>query len=183
VSAGVVAGPAQLLDRIWDVALLTGAALGPVDAWLLLRGLRTLPLRLARHNENGQALAEALERHPVVARVHYPGLPSHPQHELAARQMTGFGGVLALELAGGFEAADAFVGQLRYARRSASLGGVESLAVHPASMWRGMLSDEQLVASGLPMGLVRVAAGNEDTADLVADVLAAADAVGESTAT
>jgi methionine-gamma-lyase len=183
VSAGVVAGPAQLLDRIWDVALLTGATLGPFDAWLLLRGLRTLPLRVARHNDNGQALAEALERHPAVTRVHYPGLPTHPQHTLAGRQMSGFGGVLALELAGGFQAADAFVGQLRYARRSASLGGVESLAVHPASMWRGMLSDEQLVASGLPMGLVRVAAGIEDTADLVADVLAAADAVAESMAT
>jgi methionine-gamma-lyase len=183
VSAGVVAGPAQLLDRIWDVALLTGAVLGPFDAWLLLRGLRTLPLRVARHNDNGQALAEALQRHPTVTRVHYPGLPTHPQHALAARQMSGFGGVLALELAGGFRAADAFVGQLRYARRSASLGGVESLAVHPASMWRGMLSEEQLVASGLPMGLVRVAAGIEDTADLVADVLAAADAVAESSAT
>jgi methionine-gamma-lyase len=183
VSAGVVAGPAQLLDRIWDVALLTGAALGPFDAWLLLRGLRTLPLRVSRHNHNGQALAEALECHPAVTRVHYPGLPTHPQHTLAARQMSGFGGVLALELAGGFQAADAFVGQLRYARRSASLGGVESLAVHPASMWRGMLSEEQLVGSGLPMGLVRVAAGIEDTADLVADVLAAADAVAESTVT
>jgi methionine-gamma-lyase len=183
VSAGVVAGSAKLLDRIWDVGLLTGAVLGPFDAWLLLRGLRTLPMRVARHNDNGQALAEALERHPAVTRVHYPGLPTHPQHTLAARQMSGFGGVLALELAGGFQAADAFVGQLRYARRSASLGGVESLAVHPASMWRGMLSEEQLVASGLPMGLVRVAAGIEDTADLVADVLAAADAVAESTAT
>jgi methionine-gamma-lyase len=183
VSAGVVAGPAQLLDRIWDVALLTGAALGPFDAWLLLRGLRTLPLRLARHNENGQALAQALEPHPAVTRVHYPGLPSHPQHELAARQMSGFGGVLALELEGGFEAADAFVGHLSYARRSASLGAVESLAVHPAAMWQGMLSDEQLAASGLPMGLVRLAAGNEDTADLVADVLAAADAVSEGTTT
>jgi len=183
VSAGVVAGSAKLLDRIWDVGLLTGAVLGPFDAWLLLRGLRTLPMRVARHNDNGQALAEALERHPAVTRVHYPGLPTHPQHTLAARQMSGFGGVLALELDGGFQAADAFVGQLRYARRSASLGGVESLAVHPASMWRGMLSEEQLVASGLPMGLVRVAAGIEDTADLVADVLAAADAVAESTAT
>jgi methionine-gamma-lyase len=179
VSAGVVAGPAELLDGIWNVALLTGAALGPFDAWLLLRGLRTLPLRVARHNDNGQALAGALGHHPAVTRVHYPGLPTHPQHTLAARQMSGFGGVLALELAGGFQAADAFVGQLRYARRSASLGGVESLAVHPASMWRGMLSEEQLVASGLPMGLVRVAAGIEDTADLVSDVLAAADAVAE----
>jgi methionine-gamma-lyase len=177
VSAGVVAGPAQLLDRIWDVALLTGTALGPLDAWLLLRGLRTLPLRVSRHNANGQALAEALDGHPGVSRVHYPGLPSHPQHALAARQMTGFGGVLALELAAGFEAADAFIGHLQYARRSASLGGVESLAVHPAAMWRGMLSAEQLTASGLPMALVRVAAGTEDTADLVADVLAAAEAV------
>jgi methionine-gamma-lyase len=181
VSAGVVAGPAQLLDQIWDVALLTGAALGPFDAWLLLRGLRTLPLRVARHNDNGQAIAEALQRHPAVTRVHYPGLPSHPQHALAVGQMSGFGGVLALELAGGFEAADAFVGRLRYARRSASLGGVESLAVHRASMWRGMLSEEQLAASGLPMGLVRVAAGTEDTVDLVADVLA--DAVAGATRT
>jgi methionine-gamma-lyase len=177
VSAGVLAGPAQILDRIWDVGLLTGAVLGPFDAWLLLRGLRTLPLRMERHNANGQALAQALKEHPAVARVHYPGLATHPQHTLAAAQMTGFGGVLGIELAGGFEAADAFLSRLRYARRSASLGGVGSLAVHPASMWRGMLSDEQLAASGLPLGLARLAAGTEDTADLVADVIAAADAL------
>ncbi len=95
VSAGVLAGPAGILDRIWDVALLTGAVLGPFDAWLLLRGLRTLPLRMPRHNANGQALAEALSDHPAVARVHYPGLATHPQHALAASQMSGFGGVLA----------------------------------------------------------------------------------------
>ena len=177
VSAGVLAGPARILDQVWDTGLLTGAVLGPFDAWLLLRGLRTLPLRVPRHNASGQALAEALAGHPAVARVHYPGLPGHPQHTLAASQMTGFGGVLAIELADGFEAADAFLGQLRYARRSASLGGVESLAVHPASMWRGMLSEDQIAASGVPLGLVRLAAGTEDTADLVADVLAAADAV------
>ncbi|MFF7470281.1 aminotransferase class I/II-fold pyridoxal phosphate-dependent enzyme [Streptomyces sp. NPDC008092] len=176
VSAGVLAGPAELLDRVWDTGLLTGAVLGPFDAWLLLRGMRTLPLRMPRHNANGQALAEALEAHPAVRRVHYPGLPSHPQHELATRQMSGFGGVLSVEFTGGFEAADAFLGRLRYARRSASLGGVESLAVHPASMWRGMLSDDQISAA-VPPGLVRLAAGTEDTADLVADVLGAADAV------
>jgi methionine-gamma-lyase len=177
VSAGVLAGPAGLLDQIWDVALLTGAVLGPFDAWLLLRGLRTLPLRMPRHNANGQALAAALTGHPAVARVHYPGLASHPQHALADSQMSGFGGVLGVELAGGFEAADAFLGRLRYVRRAASLGGVESLAVHPASMWRGMLSQEQIAASGVPPGLVRLAAGTEDPADLVADALAAADAV------
>jgi methionine-gamma-lyase len=180
VSAGVLAGPAAILDQIWDTAVLTGAVLGPFDAWLLLRGLRTLPLRMARHNDNGQALAGALAGHPAVTRVHYPGLAAHPQHALAASQMGAFGGVLAVELAGGFEAADAFLGRLRYSRRSASLGGVESLAVHPASMWRGMLSEEQIAASGVPLGLVRLAAGTEDTADLVADVLAAADAVAGS---
>lgn len=177
VSAGVLAGQAEILDRIWDVAVLTGAVLGPFDAWLLLRGLRTLPLRMARHNSNGQALAEALESHPAVARLHYPGLTTHPQHEQAATQMSGFGGVLGVELVGGFATADSFLSRLRYARRSASLGGVESLAVHPASMWRGMLNEEQIAASGVPRGLVRLAAGTEDTADLVADVLAAADAV------
>src|SRR6202043_2518240 len=100
VSAGVLAGPVRILDRIWDVALLTGAVLGPFDAWLLLRGLRTLPLRMPRHNANGQALAEALKAHPAVARVHYPGLATHPQDALAHSQMSGFGGVLGIELAG-----------------------------------------------------------------------------------
>ncbi|ORA38272.1 trans-sulfuration enzyme family protein [Mycobacterium aquaticum] len=177
VSAGVIAGTAETLDKIWETATLTGAVLGPIDAWLLLRGLRTLPLRVPRHNANGHALAEALQDHPAVSRVHYPGLPDHPQHALASRQMSGFGGVLGIELAGGYDAADEFLGQLRYARRSASLGGPESLAVHPVSMWRGMLSDEQIAESGVPFGLVRFAAGTEDTADLVSDVLAAADAV------
>ncbi|MFJ9560637.1 trans-sulfuration enzyme family protein [Streptomyces fuscichromogenes] len=177
VSAGVLAGPAGLLDRVWETGLLTGAVLGPFDAWLLLRGMRTLPLRVPRHNENGQALAQALAGHPAVSRVHYPGLACHPQHKLAARQMSGFGGVLGIEFADGFEAADAFLGRLRYARRSASLGGVESLAVHPASMWRGMLDEEQ-IAAAVPPGLVRLAAGTEDPADLVADVVAAADALG-----
>jgi methionine-gamma-lyase len=180
VCAGVLAGPAELLDQVWDTAVLTGAALGPFDAWLLLRGIRTLPLRMPRHNANGQALAEALEGHPAVARVHYPGLATHPQHELAAEQMSGFGGVLGIELAGGFDAADAFLGALRYPRRAASLGGVESLAVHPAAMWRGMLSQEQIAASGVPLGLIRLAAGIEDTADLVADALAAAEAAAGS---
>jgi methionine-gamma-lyase len=180
VSAGVLAGPAGLLNQIWDTAVLTGAVLGPFDAWLLLRGIRTLPLRVPRHDRNGQALAEALSEHPAVARVHYPGLPGHPQHALAASQMRGFGGVLAVELAGGYQAADNFIGRLAYFRRSASLGGVESLAVHPAAMWRGMLSEQHIAASGVPSSLVRLAAGTEDTEDLVADVLAAADTVAES---
>ena len=178
VSAGVVSGPAELLDRIWDVGLLTGATLGPIDAWLLLRGLRTLPLRVPRHNANGLGLAQALSEHPAVERVHYPGLDTHPQHQLAARQMTGYGGVLGIEFTGGFEVADDFISRLHLPRRSASLGGVESLVVHPASMWLGMLSKEQ-IAESVPLGLVRLACGLEDTADLLADVLAAADAVAD----
>jgi cystathionine beta-lyase/cystathionine gamma-synthase len=102
--------------------------------------------------------------------------PSNPLLQ-AGSQMSGFGGVLGIELVGGSEAADAFLGRLRYARRSASLGGVDSLAVHPASMWRGMLSEDQIAASGVPLDLVRLAAGTEDTPDLVADALAAADAL------
>ena len=116
-----------------------------------------------------------------MAKVHCPGLPTHPQHALAAAQSSGFGGVPGIEFAGGFARADVFLGRLRYARRSASLGGVESLAVHPASMWRGMLSEEQ-IAEAVPPGLVRPAAGTEDTADLVAAALAAADAVLAETA-
>jgi methionine-gamma-lyase len=181
VSAGVLAGSSEILNQVWETAVLTGAALGPFDAWLLLRGLRTLPLRMPRHDGNGQALAEALSGHPAVSRVHYPGLPGHPQHALAASQMRGFGGVLAVELHGGYEAADAFIARLARFRRSASLGGVESLAVHPAAMWRGMLSEQDIAASGVPLSLVRLAAGAEDTEDLVTDVLAAADAVAADT--
>ncbi|WP_329529340.1 trans-sulfuration enzyme family protein [Streptomyces sp. NBC_01462] len=176
VSAGALAGPAEILDRIWDTSLLTGAVLGPIDAALLLRGIRTLPLRMPRYNDNGQALALALSGHPAVTQVHYPGLESHPQHKLAADQMNGFGGVLSVEFTGGFAMADAFLSHLHYPRRSASLGGVGSLAVHPAAMWAGMLSADQLTEA-VPPGLIRLAAGIEDSADLVADALHAADAV------
>jgi methionine-gamma-lyase len=177
LSAGVVAGSKDLLDQVWDTGLLIGAVLGPFDAWLLLRGIRTLSLRVPRHNANGLALAQTLQDHPAVARIHYPGLSTHPQHELAASQMSGFGGVFGIEFLGGFEAAEVFLGQLQYPRRSASLGGVETLVVHPASMWGGMISNEQIAASGVPLGLVRLAAGTEDSDDLVADVGSAADAV------
>jgi methionine-gamma-lyase len=175
VSAGVIAGSAELLERIWDTALLIGAVLGPFDAWLLLRGLRTLALRVERHNANGMALARAAADHPAVLRVHYPGLPTHPQHALAAEQMTGFGGVFALELHGGFRAADRFIASLQLAKRAPSLGSVESLVVHPAAMWGGMLAADQIAGAGIDAGLVRFSAGIEDTEDLIADVINALD--------
>ncbi|WP_328473414.1 aminotransferase class I/II-fold pyridoxal phosphate-dependent enzyme [Actinoplanes sp. NBC_00393] len=175
LSAGVLAGPADLLDRVWDAAIITGAVLGPIDAWLLLRGIRTLPLRMRQHNSNGLALARALQAHPAVAAVYYPGLPDHPQHQLAATQMDGYGGVLSLELAGGYAAADRFIDGLRYARRAASLGSVETLVVHPATMWQAILQPGQLQDAAMSPGLVRLSAGIEDTADLVDDAIHSLD--------
>ena len=175
VSAGVVVGSAELVERVWQTAVATGATLGPVDAWLLLRGIRTLPLRVERHNANALALARALEEHPAVTRDHDPGLPSHPQHALAGRQMTGFGGVLSVDLKTGRAGAAALLAGLRLAKRAASLGSVSTLVVHPRSMWAGTAVPEQLAATGIGDGLVRVSTGIEDTADLVDDFLAAAD--------
>lgn len=177
VSAGVVVGPAELVDRVWQTAIVTGATLGPIDAWLLLRGIRTLPLRMARHNDNALALARALEEHPAVARVRYPGLPSHPQHDLAVKQMSGYGGVLSFDLAGGRAAAATLLAELRLAKRAASLGSVSTLVVHPRSMWAGIVDAEQLAGTGIGEGLVRVSTGIEDTADLLADFTRALDAV------
>ncbi|WP_412842866.1 trans-sulfuration enzyme family protein [Candidatus Frankia alpina] len=176
LSAGALAGSAELLDRIWDTALVTGAVLGPFDAWLLLRGIRTLPLRVRQHNANGAALATALEAHPAVRAVHYPGLPSHPQHAVAATQMSGYGGVVSLELAGGY-AAERFISGLRLARRAASL----ALVVHPVAMWAGTLEPGQISSAGVSPGLVRLAAGIEDTQDLVEDALRSLDALHEGT--
>ncbi|MDT0528070.1 PLP-dependent aspartate aminotransferase family protein [Micromonospora sp. DSM 115977] len=175
VSAGVVVGSADLVDRVWQTAIVTGSTLGPIDAWLLLRGIRTLSLRVDRHNANALALARAVEGHPAVRRVRYPGLPTHPQHELAGRQMTGFGGVLSVELRDGRTAGGLLDG-LRLAKRAASLGSVSTLVVHPRSMWAGIVDAEQLAATGIGEGLVRVSTGIEDTEDLVADFLAALDA-------
>ncbi|MCX4472175.1 Methionine gamma-lyase [Micromonospora sp. MW-13] len=177
VSAGVVVGSAELVDRVWQTAIVTGATLGPIDAWLLLRGIRTLPLRMARHNDNALALARTLEEHPAVARVRYPGLPSHPQHDLARKQMSGYGGVFSLDLAGGRPAAATLLAELRLAKRAASLGSVSTLVVHPRSMWAGIVDAAQLAETGIGEGLVRVSTGIEETPDLLADFTRALDIV------
>jgi methionine-gamma-lyase len=169
-SAGVVVGRAELVERIWNASLNVGAVLGPFDAWLVTRGVRTLDLRVGRHNATALAIAEHLREHPAVGAVHYPGLPSHASHAVAARQMTGFGGVLSIELRGGREAAALMIERLELFQLSASLGSVESLAVHPASMWGAVLTEQQLVAAGVEPGLVRLACGLEDTADLIEDL-------------
>ncbi len=168
--AGVVAGSKERLDRVWEDAISLGACSSPFDAWLMLRGLRTLPVRIERHNRTAGALARFLEEHPAVERVYYAGLPSHPQHELARRQMSGYGGVVSFELVGGYEAAERTVATTRLARRAASLGGVESLIVHPAAMWAHSLDAGQLEAAGIKPGLVRFSTGLEDERDLMSDL-------------
>ena len=176
-SAGVIAGPDALIETIWNASLTVGAVLGPFDAWLVTRGIRTLHLRVERHNATGAVVADHLSRRPEIAVVNYPGLDSHPSHAIATRQMEGFGGVLSFELHGGFEAAVRTIERLELFQLSASVGSVESLAVHPASMWRAVLTDGQLVAAGIRPGLVRLACGQEDPADLMDDLDQALDAL------
>jgi methionine-gamma-lyase len=169
-SAGVVVGPATLVETIWNMSLLVGAVLGPFDAWLVTRGIRTLHLRVDRHNETGAIIAERLCRRDEVAAVHYPGLKSHSSHSIAAQQMSGFGGVVSFELHGGFEAGARFIEALELFQLSASLGSVESLAVHPASMWGARLTQEEIVSAGIQPGLIRLSCGLEDPTDLLDDI-------------
>jgi cystathionine beta-lyase/cystathionine gamma-synthase len=168
--AGAIATRRELLDPIWDLLIVLGGSLDPFAAWLLLRGLRTLPLRVEKHNRNAQTVAEFLAQHPNVDRVHYPGLKSHPQHSLAKKQMRGFGGMVSFEVKGGFAAADRLVASLRLARRAGSLGGVESLVVHPAAMWAHDLSPEELRRAGVTPSLLRMSVGLEDERDLTEDL-------------
>jgi cystathionine beta-lyase/cystathionine gamma-synthase len=146
-----------------------GAILSPFDSWLVLRGTKTLTLRMQQHNTNGLALAQFLSAHPKVREVHYPGLPSHPQHELAKRQMNGFGGMLAFDL-GSLEAARRLLNGVRLHALAESLGGVESLISHPATMTHASVPAEHRAAIGITDGLVRISAGIEDIDDLKDDL-------------
>jgi len=146
-----------------------GAILGPMDAWLVLRGTKTLPLRMERHNANTQVLAEYLEAHPKVTRVYYPGLPTHPQHDLARRQMRGFGGLIAFEL-GSLERARTLLNSVRLMSLAESLGGVETLISHPASMTHASVPPERRLQIGLTEDMVRISVGIEDVDDLKEDL-------------
>ncbi len=176
VGGVVVAVNADDIEWLRFVQNAEGAILGPFDSWLVLRGTKTLALRMAQHNANGLALAQFLETHPKVRRVFYPGLPSHPQHALAARQMRGFGGMLAFDL-GSLDAARVVLDNVRLHALAESLGGVESLISHPASMTHASVPPEKRKAIGITDGMVRVSAGVEDIEDLKADLAQALDRV------
>ncbi len=175
--AGVVAGRRELIQPIREAIGTLGGVCAPQTASLLTRGLKTLGLRMAQHNRNGQAVAAFLEAHPKVERVWYPGLPSHPDHEVARRQMKGFGGVVSFTLRGGLEAASRLVDALQIPLLATSLGGVESLITLPALASYYHLSPAERAALGIPDGLVRLALGIEDTDDLLADLAQALDRV------
>jgi cystathionine gamma-lyase/cystathionine beta-lyase/cystathionine gamma-lyase/homocysteine desulfhydrase len=153
-----------------------GAILSPFDSWLVLRGTKTLPLRMVQHNANGLALAEFLAGHPKVRHVYYPGLPSHPQYELAKRQMRGFGGMLAFDL-GSLDAARKLLNGVRLHALAESLGGVETLISHPATMTHASVPAERRLALGITDGLVRISAGVEDIEDLKEDLAQALEGV------
>jgi len=183
VGGAVVAKTAEHHQQLiwWANALgLTGS---PFDAFLTLRGLRTLDARLRVHQENTQAIAELLDNHPAVRVVHYPGLASHPGHALAARQQKGFGAMLSVEIEGGEEAVRAFVEGLTCFTLAESLGGVESLVAHPATMTHAAMSPEARAAAGIGDGLLRLSVGIEHLDDLIADLSAALDRASAAVAT
>ncbi len=156
-------------DRLYLIQKSAGAILGPMDCWLVLRGVKTLAVRMEQHNRNSQAIAEYLEKHPKVKHVYYPGLPSHPQHALAKRQMKGFGAMLSFEL-GSLEAAQRMLRQVKVCSLGESLGGVETLISHPATMTHASVPAEERAKIGITDGLVRISVGIEDVEDLIADL-------------
>ena len=173
--AGAVVGPRDLIDQIrfFGVKEMTGACISALDAYLVLRGLKTLELRMERHCASAQALAEVLERHSAVARIHYPGLPGFPQAALAREQMRLPGGMIALELKGGYDAGVRFMDALRLVTRAVSLGDCETLAQHPASMTHSTYTPDERAHHGISEGLVRLSIGLETPEDIAADLIQA----------
>lgn len=170
VTGGVLSGTRERMEPISRTRRLLGGVLDPQPAYELGRGLKTLALRVAQHNANALAVATFLESHKAVARVYYPGLASHPDHEIAARQMSGFGGMVTIDVAGGQEAAFRVFDRLKLIKRAASLGGVESICSLPILTSHTGLSDEELAQAGVTRGMIRISIGLEDVEDLIEDL-------------
>jgi len=167
---GVVCGSVDLIKQIYHFREINGAALDPMAAYLLLRGMKTLQLRVMRQSQNALQIARYLAAHPAVEQVFYPGLETHPQHEIARGQMSAFGGVLSFMVKGEFEAVRRFLPRLQYAHRAANLGAVETIAGPPATTSHVECTREERAAMGIPEGLVRYSVGIEDVGDLIADL-------------
>jgi cystathionine gamma-synthase len=174
VGGAVIVNDEELAAKVGFMQFGAGAVSGPLDAWLTIRGIKTLAVRLDRHSSNAQSLAETLAEHPLIERVYYPGLPTHPGHELAARQMKAFGGMISVALAGGAAAARAFAESTELFQLAESLGGVESLLGYPSEMTHASVRGTELE---VPDNVVRLSVGIEDLDDLTADLLVALDRV------
>ena len=172
VIAGFVVSDAEFVSkvRLFGIKDMTGAVLDPFAAYLVLRGLKTLELRVARHCENARAVAEFLVKHPKVEKVYYPGFKDHPGHDIAARQMKGFGGIVSFEVKGGRQAGAKLANSLEMITLAVSLGDAETLIEHPASMTHSAYSPEDLEKAGIPAGLIRISAGLENAEDIIADL-------------
>jgi cystathionine beta-lyase/cystathionine gamma-synthase len=170
VIAGAVAGSASFVEEVTRLMRLWGPAIDPHAAWLVDRGMRTLALRMARHNDNGMAVAEWASQHPGIAKVHYPGLPSHPDHKHARTALDGFGGMVGLELAGGPRAVERMLKRVKLVTHAPSLAGVETLVSEPRLTSHKGLSPEARAALGFPDGFLRLSCGIEDAADIIADL-------------
>ena len=168
--AGAVVSSRELIARIWETHHILGSTLGPFEAWLLLRGLRTLEMRVERHNASALAVARAMEAHPRVTRVYYPGLETHPGAQVARRQMRGFGGLVSIEIDGSFDDARGVIDRLQLFHSAASLGGVESLVAQPAAMWPSSSTSVDARAMGIIPSLLRLSIGIERAQDLIADL-------------
>lgn len=174
--SGVVIGKKELTAPIREYLKITGGVIDPNSSYLLIRGLKTFELRMKRHNENGQIVAEHLERHPKVKRVYYPGLPSHPHYDIAKRQMKGFGGVVTFEVEDNISYVLNFLGRLNIVNIGPSLGGVESLITHPATISYYNCTREERLELGIKDGLIRLAVGVENAEDIINDIDQALDA-------
>jgi methionine-gamma-lyase len=170
IIGGAVAGSDDVMHRVWENAKEIGGCLSPFNAWLVLRGLKTLAVRMDRHCQSAQKIAEYLSRHDKIDRVYYPGLSSHPGHELAKKQMSGFGGMLGFDVKGGKEAGKVLMNSVKLCILAVSLGDVDSLIEHPASMTHSTYSDEELRACGITPGFVRLSVGLEHVDDIIADL-------------
>lgn len=169
---GIVVGSAELIKNVRTTGLrwLTGATLSPFNAFLILRGLKTLELRMAQHSTSAQAVAELLRDHPAVVHISYPGLPSFPQYGLAKKQMSAPGGLISFELVGGMQAGLAFMNRLKMVTRAVSLGDAETLVQHPASMTHATYTPEERTAHGISDGLIRLSIGLENLGDIIEDI-------------
>ena len=172
VIAGFVVGNKELITevKLFGIKDMTGSVLGPTEAHLIIRGLKTFEIRMQRHCENAMKVAEYLNAHPKVSKVYYPGLRDHEGYEIAKKQMTGFGGMMSFELEGGFEAGKTLLNNLEMCALAVSLGDTETLVQHPASMTHSAYTKEELKEAGIPEGLVRLSVGLENIEDIIADL-------------